>query len=88
MPALKGESENAFSGKQKDRVQKETLAASATEVIVERQHKGLLLLQSRRHRMTEEDLRKEVPPGEEIHRKERSKSEQELPQRKVYESVV
>ena len=55
--------ENAINGKQKDSVQKEMLAASAMmRVSVERKHNRLLLLPDRRHKMTEEDLRKEVPP--------------------------
>ena len=55
--ALKGEVENAISGKHKDSVQKETPAVCATETIcVERQHQRPLLFQGRRHKMTEEDL--------------------------------
>ena len=42
---------------------KEMLAVSATTIVgVERKHIRPLLLQDRRHTMTEEDLRKEVPP--------------------------
>ena len=47
----------------RDSVQKEMLAVSATTTTgVRRGHNRPLLLQDRRHKMTEEDLRKEVPP--------------------------
>ena len=61
MPALSENQENAISGKQKDSVQEETHVVSATEIInVDSRHKRPLLLQDRRHKMTEEDLRKET----------------------------
>ena len=68
MPALSENQENAISGKQKGSVQEETHVVSATEIInVDSRHKRPLLLQDRRHKMTEEDLRKETPPGEVVH---------------------
>ena len=50
--ALRGKWENAISGKQLDSVQEENPAVSATDVIVDKKHKPLLL-QKRRHRLTE-----------------------------------
>ena len=68
MSALEGEWENAISGMQEDSVQEETLAVSARKTIsVERQHNPPHLLQDRRHKMTEDDLRKEKPPREVVH---------------------
>ena len=65
--ALSGNRENAISGKQKNSVQKETLAVSDTTTVgVERRHNRPLLLQGRRHKMTEEDLRKERRPEEAV----------------------
>ena len=66
MSALKRHWENAFSGKQMDTVQEDTLVVSATEIIVDNQHYRPLLLQRRRPRLTEEDFRKAkgMPPGE------------------------
>ena len=55
--SVEGDQENAFSGKQKDPVQEETHAVSAMETIsVDSQHNRPLLLQDRRHIMTEEDF--------------------------------
>ena len=49
MSVSKGNQENVISGKQKDSVQKEMLAASATTTVsVERKHNRPLLLQNRR----------------------------------------
>ena len=49
-------------------VQKEMLAVSATTTVsVERKYQRPLLLQDRSHKMTEEDLRKEVPPEAAVH---------------------
>ena len=64
---MKGEQENAISGKQLDIVQKEILAASATAVIVERKQNRPLPIRDRRHKKTEENLRKETHPGEVVH---------------------
>ena len=62
--ALKGNQENAISGKQEDSVQEETDVVSVTEIIcVDSQHNRPLLLQDRKHKMTEEDLREETHPG-------------------------
>ena len=66
MPALKGNWENAFSGKQLDSVHEETLAVSATGVIVDKKHIRPLLLQRRRHRLTEENPRKVLAPGKKV----------------------
>ena len=65
MSALKGDQENAFSGKQKDPVQEETHVVSATEIIsVESQHsRPILAPRSQTQKMTEEDFRKETPLG-------------------------
>ena len=49
-----------------DSVQEETLAVFATEVIVDREHDRPLLLQRRRHRLTEESPRKALVPGESV----------------------
>ena len=48
--------ENVISGQHVDSVQEETLAVSATGMIVDNEHNRPLLLQRRRHRFTEEDL--------------------------------
>ena len=65
---MKGNQENAISGKQKDSVQQETRVVSPKEIIsVDSQHSRPLLLQDRRHKMTEEDLRKETPVGVVVH---------------------
>ena len=70
--------ENAIGGKQLDRVQGENLAASATERVVDK-HNRPLLLQRRRSRLTEEDLRQEKSPAERVllerKVKERAKTE-------------
>ena len=58
--------DNAISGKQLDSVQEETLAVFATEVIVDIELNRLLLLQWRRHRLTEESPRKALAPGEKV----------------------
>ena len=50
--AWKGGWENVTSGKQMDCVQEETLAVSATEVIVDKKHIRFVVLQKRRHRLT------------------------------------
>ena len=71
MSALKEDQENAISGKQKDSVQKEMLAASAT---TERKHNRPLLFQGRRHKMTEQYLRKEVLPEALVLQEEKSKT--------------
>ena len=61
--ALKTELENATSGKQKDSVQKEIIAVSATKIVgVEKQHNRPFLHQDRRRKTTEEDPQKETPP--------------------------
>ena len=49
-----------------DSVQEETLAVLATVIIVDNKHNRPLLLQRRRHRLTEEDLRRALAPGEEV----------------------
>ena len=59
MSALKRERVKAISGKQMGSVQWETLAVSATEIIVDNKHNRPLLLQKQRLRLTEEDLRQE-----------------------------
>ena len=65
---MKGNQENAISGKRKDSVQQGTRVVSPEEIIsVDSQHSRPLLLQNRRHKMTEEDLRKETPLGEVVH---------------------
>ena len=63
MSALRRKWANALSVKQKDSVQEETLAVSATEVIVDRKYNRALLLQMRSHRLTEENPRFD-PSGE------------------------
>ena len=63
--ASKGKEENAISGKQLDSGQDEALAVSATEVIVDNKH-NRLLIHRRRHRLTEEDLRKVLAPGDKV----------------------
>ena len=45
-----------FSGEQTDSVQEEAVAVFATEVLVDNEHNRPLLLQERRHRLTEETL--------------------------------
>ena len=72
--AWTGEWENVVSGKQMDSVQEEALAVFASEVIVDDEHNHPLLLQRRRHRLTEESLRKAVAPGEKFLCTERSES--------------
>ena len=49
-----------------DSVQEETLAVLATGVNVDKKNNRPLELQRRRHRLTEEDLRKETHPGEKV----------------------
>ena len=53
-------------GKETDSVQEETLAASATGVIGDNEHNRHLVLQRRRHRLTEESPRKALAPGENV----------------------
>ena len=48
------------NGEQTDSVQEETVAIFSTEVIVDNEHNRPLLLQERRHRLTEESPRKRV----------------------------
>ena len=45
--------------------QDEALVVSATEVIVDNKH-NRLLIHRRRHRLTEEDLRKVLAPGDKV----------------------
>ena len=52
--------------KLRDSVQEETLAVFATEVIVHNEHIRPLMLQKRRHRLTEESHRKFLVPGEKV----------------------
>ena len=66
MSALREGWEHAISGKQMDSVQEETLAVSVTEMIVGNEHNCPLLLRMRRHRLTEESLRKSLGPGEKV----------------------
>ena len=66
MSAWKGEWENAIIGKQLGSVQEETLAVSATGIIVDNQHNRPLILQERRHRLTEEEHRQEKSPGRRV----------------------
>ena len=49
-----------------DSVQGETLAVSATGIVVDNKHNSLLLLQRHRHRLTDEDFRKALAPGEKV----------------------
>ena len=63
MSALKRNKKNAINGKQKDIVQKEMLAVSATMRIgVEKKHNRPLLLQNRRHRTTKKLFERESLP--------------------------
>ena len=67
----------------------ETLAVSATGIIVDNKHKRPLLLERLRHRLTEGDLRKALAPGEKSPSgRKGQKSVQRLLQRKLHESVV
>ena len=86
MPALNENQENATSGKQKDSVQEETHVVSA--INVNSRHKRPLLLQDRRHKMTEEDLRKETPPGEVVHPERKVKDRARITLKGIYETVV
>ena len=61
---MRGKWENALSEKHKDSVQEETLAFSATEVIVDRKYNRALLLQFGSHKLTEENPRKVLVPEE------------------------
>ena len=49
-----------INGEQTDSVQEEAVAVFATEVLVDNEHNRPLLLQERRHRVTEENYRKRV----------------------------
>ena len=69
-------------------VQEETLAVSATGIIVDNKHNRRLLLQRRRHRLTEEGLRKALVAGRKSFWKEWSKRAQKLLQSKLHESVA
>ena len=71
-----------------DEIGQETLAVSATDPIVDNKHSRPLLLQKRRRRLTEENCRKVLVPGDKVFWKERPESVQKNPQRKVYGSVV
>ena len=55
-----------------DRVQEETLAVSATDVIVDRKYNRALLLQMRSHRLTEENPRKVLVPEEKARLEEKA----------------
>ena len=66
MSASKGEWENVISGKHMDSVQEETHAVPATGIVVDNKHNRPLLLQRRRHRLTEEDFRKVLAPGDKV----------------------
>ena len=92
---MKGNQENAISGKQKDSVQQETRVVSPKEIIsVDSQHSRPLLLQDRRHKMTEEDLRKEtplgevVPPEREVKNRARICSEEHVRNRRVLHGLL
>ena len=75
MSVLQGELKNVISGLQRDSVQKETPAVSATKTIrVKRRRNGPLLLGDRR--------------GEVVHPEGTVKNRARIPQRKLYESVV
>ena len=63
---MTGEWESAVSAKQVDSVQEETLAVSAAGLTVDIKHNRPRLLQKQRHRLTEENTRKVVVPGEKV----------------------
>ena len=79
MSAWRGEWENDVSGNHMDSVQEQTLAVLARGVIVDNKHNRILLLQRRRHSLTEEDLRAVLAPERKSFWKERSESVQKLP---------
>ena len=54
--AKKGDWENVTSGKQMDSLHEETLAVSATEVVVDNEHNRSLLLRRCKHRLAEESF--------------------------------
>ena len=58
----------------KDNVREETLAVSATEVIVDRKYNRAVLLQMRSHRLTEENPRKVLVPEEKALLEEKAES--------------
>ena len=66
MSAWKGEWENVISGNHMDSVQEQTLAVLARGAIVDNKHNRILLLQRRRHSLTEEDLRAGAGPREKV----------------------
>ena len=81
--------EESQCGKQMDSVQEETLAVSATGIIVDNRHHHPLLLRRRRHRLTEEVLRQALAAGEKVLLEGKAKKNvQKLPPKKLPESVV
>ena len=72
----------------KDSVQEETLAVSATEVILDRKYNRALLLQMRSYRLTEENLERFWSQVRKRFWKKRPKAVQKFPQMKVYGPVV
>ena len=86
--ALKVGWENAISGKQTDGVEEATLAVLVTELIVDSKHNRLLLLQRRRHRLTEEIPRKALAQGEKLLLEGKVKDSSKLSQRSLYECVM
>ena len=82
------ENGRVISGEQLDSVQEETLAVLATGTIVVSKHSRLLLLRRRRHWLTGESPRQAVILARRSYWKERSKSVQKFPQRKLHKSVV
>ena len=79
MSAWRGEWENDISGNHMDSVQEQTLAVLARGVIVDNKHNRILLLQRRRHSLTEEDFRTVLAAERKSFWKERSESVQKLP---------
>ena len=71
-----------------DLVQEEALAALATGTIVDNKHHRPLLLLRRRHRLTEEDLREALAPGEKVLLEGKSESVQKLPLKELHKSAV
>ena len=68
----------------KNSVQKKMLAVSATMTVgVERKHNRPLLLRDRRHKMTEEDLRKVVPPEVFVPQEEKDQKKKKLCKKKL-----
>ena len=85
---MQGQWESGISGKKTDSVQEETLAVLSTEVIVDNEHNRPLLLRRRRHRLTEESLRKALAPRERVLLEENGGNRAKKHQRKVYGSAV